>query len=87
MAARNVDQILIGNWQKTEVRPRVDQWSVDITVRWTDTEGGSHEYLGTHLFPNELAGIPLSSIRYFMEQIVMAAVRVQLGIDEWEDYR
>lgn len=86
MPARNVDQVLIGNWQKTGPTPPVPQWSVDITVIWHDVGGMEHNYSGTHLFPNELAGVPLASLRHFMEQIIMAAVRVQLGIDSWEDY-
>lgn len=87
MPARNVDQVLIGNWQKTGPTPPVPQWSVDISVRWTDLEGGSHEHSGTYLFPNELAGIPLASLRQFMGGIIMAAVRVRLGINTWEDYQ
>lgn len=87
MPARNVDQILIGNWRETGPTPPVPQWGVDITVKWTDTEGEGHEHSGTYLFPNELAGIPLASLRYFMQEIIMAAVRVKLGIDSWEDYQ
>lgn len=87
MPARSVDQVNIGGWQKTGPTPPVDQWSVDIMVKWTDTEGGHHEYEGTHFFPNELAGMPLASLRHFMERMIMAAVRVTLGIDSWEDYQ
>lgn len=87
MPARNVDQILIQNWQKTGPTPPVDQWSVDIEVKWTDTDGNHHEYAGTHLFPNELASMPLRSLRFFMEKMIIAAVRVTLGIDTWEDYQ
>ena len=63
------------------------QWSVDITVKWTDTEGEGHERSGTYLFPNELVGIPPASLRHFMQEIIMAAVRVRLGIDTWENYQ
>lgn len=87
MPARNVDQVLIQNWQKTGPTPPVDQWSVDITVRWTDLEGSAHEHSDTYLFPNVLASMPLASRRSFMEQIIMAGVRVALGIDTWEDYQ
>ena len=87
MPARNVDQVLISNWQQTGPTPPVAQWSVDITVRWTDMEGVAHEHAATHIFPNEMAVMPLRSRRFFMEQIIMAGVRVALGIDTWEDYQ
>jgi len=87
MPARNVDQILIQNWQETGPTPPVPQWSVDITVRWTDLDGNSHEHSGTYLFPNELAGIPPRTLRHFMEEIIISKVRVTLGIDSWEDYQ
>lgn len=87
MPARNVDQVLIGNWQKTGPAPPVDQWSVDISVKWTDVEGDKHEHSDTYLFPNEMATMPLKSRRHFMKRVIMASVRVALGIDTWEDYQ
>lgn len=86
MPAKNVDQILIRGWQKTEVRPRIDQWSVDISVKWIDLQGLHHKRSGTYLFPNVLADVPLGVVRHFMEEIIVAKARVQLGIDTWEDY-
>lgn len=86
MPARNVDQILIQHWQKTGPTPPVPQWSVDITVRWTDLAGGKHEHMGTYLFPNEMADMPMAVVRQFMEQIIIAKVRVTLGIDDWDSY-
>ena len=86
MPARNVDQVLIQNWTNMGVTRPVPRWSVDIAVKWTDLEGQAHEYAGTHYFPDELADIPLPVIRAFMEQMIMAKVRVTLGIDEWDNY-
>jgi hypothetical protein len=85
MPARNVDAIFIQNWQNMGTTVPVDKWSVDITVQWTDLEGAQHEHQGTYNFPNVLADVPLHVIRRFMEEIIIAKVRVTLGIDEWSE--
>ena len=84
--ARSVDQINIGNWQLENPTPKVNQYSVDVEVYWTKYDGTKGEYSGTHLFPNELADIPLTAIKEFMRKIIEAKVRVNLGIDTWEMY-
>ena len=86
MAAKSVDQISITNWTVTGSSPAVPQFSAEIYVRWTDEEGVIHTHEDTYLFPNELADIPLAVLREFMGKIIMAKVRVTLGVDTWDDY-
>ena len=80
-----VHQVNIGNWQTTGQSPRVTQYSVDVYVCWTDNEGTVHEHQGTYLFPNELADIPQEALRALMEQIIIAKLRVTLGISTWQE--
>ena len=83
--ARAVDQVLIDNWQATGTDVAVPQYSVDIGVTWTDYDGDRHNWTGRERFPNVLQEFPLAVVRYTMEELILQAVRVRLGIDEWGD--
>ena len=82
--ARSVDQILISNWTDVGTKTLVERYSVDIGVTWTDDAGVVHTWNGTRQFPNALASVPLHVLKRMMEQIILQAVRVELGIDTWE---
>jgi len=85
MPARNVDQILIGNWTNLGATAPVPKWSVDITVNWTKQDGTPGTVSVTKTFPNVLAGVPLKRIRRYMEEIILNELRIQQGIDEDPD--
>lgn len=80
---RQVDQVLISNWIATGIKPQVPQYSVDIGVLWTTSDGQSHTWSGTELFPNVLAEAPLSVVKEMMEGFILKAVYVRLGIGDW----
>ena len=86
MPARSVDEINITNVAQTGTNARVDRYSFDIEVKWTSPDGSKHEHSDTYTWPGVLADVPNNVVREFMQEMVIAKVRVTLGIDEWENY-
>lgn len=86
MNVRAVDQINITNVHATGDTAPVPRYSFDIYIHWTDHDGTTHTHSDTYIWPNVLADVPNNVVRRFMEKMVIAKVRVELGIDEWEDY-
>ena len=86
MPARSVDEINITNVQPVGTTVQVDRYSFDIEVKWTDMQGDKHQHGDTYVWPNVLADVPNHVVREFMQAMVIAKVRVVLGIDEWEGY-
>jgi len=82
----SVHEINITNWTETGKQVRIDQYTFDLQIKWTDDAGVYHEWSGTPLYPNDLSDMPLLVRRAFADQQVLAKVRVSLGIDEWENY-
>ena len=81
--ARNVN-VWTWNWTDQGTTVPVPKWRVDIKVQWTDDAGTPHEREDTYNFPNILAGIPARRMRGYMERLILAEVRIALGIDEGE---
>jgi len=81
MPGKNVN-IWITNWTNTGLTTPVPRWTADIAIEWTKGDGTPGTHSGTYTFPNVLAGVPLSRIRQYMEEIILREVRIQLGIDE-----
>ena len=86
MAARSVDEINISNVTSLGTTVPVNKYSFDIEVKWTDLQGGKHVHSDTYVWPNVLADVPNKVVREFMQEMVIAKVRVELGIDDWENY-
>lgn len=87
MAARSVDEINITNFNNTGATTPFSRYTFSLEVKWTDTEGIARSNgPTTRTFPNDLASMPLAVRRKFAEAMIMATVRVQLGIDTWEMY-
>ena len=82
---RSVDQVLISDWTAVGTSTLVPKYTVDISVLWTKDDGTKGTWSGTRTFPNALAGIPLKALKRIMEGIIMQAVRVELGIEEWPE--
>lgn len=88
MAARSVDNIDITNWSDTGLTTPFSRYTMSVRVQWTDVNGVKQDSgVVAHTFPNDLSVMPLAARRYFANQMIMAAVRVALGIDQWEDYQ
>ena len=86
MPARSVDEINISNVQATGSTVPVSQYSFDIEVKWTSNDGSKHQHSDTYVWPNVLSDVPNNVVKEFMQEMVIAKVRVALGIDEWENY-
>lgn len=84
--ARSVDAIYITNWQETGSTVPIPQYQFDLRIIWTDDSGVRHEHSATYQYPNDLASMPLVVRRRFAEEQITTVVRVQLGIDTWEQY-
>ena len=64
----------------------IPQYQFDLEIKWTDNEGSPHTHNGTYRYPNDIASMPLSVRRRYAEDMVIAAARVTLGLNEWDDY-
>ena len=86
MPARSVDEINISNVQATGSTVSVEQYSFNIQVKWTSHDGSKHQHSDTYVWPNVLSDVPNNVVKEFMQEMVIAKVRVTLGIDDWENY-
>lgn len=82
MPARSVDEVFIENWTDLGTTTSVPRYSVDITIHWTLQNGSPGTYEDTVVFPNVLSGVPLQRLKRYMEDIILAEIRIQLGIDD-----
>jgi hypothetical protein len=78
---RSVDSVFIANWINLGSTAPVPKWSVDIEINWTRNDGTEGQHTSTQIFPNALAGVPNRRLKRYMEEIIMAELRLQLGID------
>ena len=83
---RSVEEIKITNWQQTGSNVPIPQYQFDLEIKWTDNEGNPHTHNGTYRYPNDIASMPLKVRRCYAEDMVIAAVRVTLGLNVWSDY-
>lgn len=84
--AKSVHEINITNWTDTGFTTPLDRYTFDLEIKWTDNTGTDHTHNSNRTFPNALSAVPLSVMRVFAEKMIIATVRVELGIDSWEDY-
>ena len=85
--ARSVDEINITNFQDTGQTTPFSRYTFTLEVKWTDDQGTRRTHgPQTYTFPNDLASMPLVVRRKFAEQMITAAARVALGIDDWSNY-
>lgn len=81
--ARNVN-VYTENWRWTGQEVLTPQAKVDLTINWIDDDGAPHEWSGTATFPNDLQLVPVAWVREVIEDLMLRAARIQLGIDEVE---
>lgn len=88
MAAQSVDEVHITNWVDTGLTSPLSRFTMNVRVKWTDSAGVKQDSgVVAHTFPNDLSVMPLAARRFFANQMIMATVRVALGIDQWADYQ
>lgn len=84
--ARSVDEINITNFANTGLMTPLERYTFDIEIKWT--EGGvQNTHASPRTFPNALTAMPLAVRKVFALKMLMATARVELGIDDWEDYK
>ena len=82
VGTRSVDRIDITNWQATGLKTSIDRYTMVLEFWWTENDGTArHHGPQTYTWPNDLAGIPLGVLKGWAEQIIVQAVRYNLGID------
>jgi hypothetical protein len=81
MSGRNVN-VTVENWEATGQNVPFPQYTVDVGLDWLDSAGERQERSQTITFPNVLQTVPLARLRRYMERIIMAELRIALGIDE-----
>jgi len=59
----------------------VPQAQVDLKLKWVDADGAEREWEGTATFPNDLQLVPVAWVREMLEDLMLRAVRKQLGVD------
>lgn len=79
--ARQVDAVFFTNWHATGGTVPIDQYELDIDVRWTDDEGQKHQASRTVRFPNCLSDLTLLERKELAEELMLRAARIQLGVD------
>jgi hypothetical protein len=85
--ARSIDEINIGNFTDTGLTSSINRYTFDLEIKWTD-DAGVKRTNGplSHVWPNELAAMPLAVRKRFAIDMITATVRVVLGIAQWSDY-
>jgi hypothetical protein len=84
---RSIDELNITNFVNTGLTTPLDRYTFDIELKWTDDSGVQHEHSANRTFPNALSAMPLAVRKEFAIQMLTAVVRVELGLDSWEDYQ
>ena len=78
--AREVN-LFVNNWKKTGVNVRVPQYSVDVTLNWTDDAGTAHTRSETLKFPNFLTNVGAADLKEWLTELMIREARQRLGVD------
>ena len=78
--AREVN-LFVNNWKKTGVKVSVPQYSVSVTINWTDNEGESHSRSETLKFPNFLTNVGADDLKEWLSELMIREARQRLGVN------
>lgn len=78
--ARNVN-LFVSKIVSTGSTVAVDQYEVELTVQWIDTDGQSHERTATVKFPNILSQVSNEWLKEHLTELLIKAAREVWGID------
>ena len=69
------------NWRATGKTISVPQYSVDVTIQWTDKLGLPKERTETLLFPNFLQRVGAADLKEWLTDLMIREARQRLEID------
>lgn len=79
---RNVGvNIYTGNWKATGKNVSVPQYSVNVTINWTDKLGVEQTRSETLLFPNFLKTVGTDDLKEWLTDLMIREARQRLEID------
>ena len=80
--ARSVDRIDIGSITDTGLTTAIKRYKFTLEFWWTDDSGEKRHYgPAEHVWPNDLADVPLRIVKGWATDLVTQAVRWRLGVD------
>ena len=82
---RSVDEINLTNFRLTGTSISIQRRAIDVEVKWTDNAGVKQTMTRTLTFPDFLTNRTNNWIRGKLTQLMIDAVRVELGIEAEED--
>lgn len=74
--------IWMTNWTDLGTEVLCPQFSMDLHVEWVAEDGSPHSADRTPVFPNILASLPPALVKEKLEEWLLEAVRLQLGVDD-----
>lgn len=84
---RSIDEINITNWANLGTTTPIERRSFTLEVKWTRDDGTKGTHTSSRTFPAALSTMPLAVLHRFVTEMVIAVVRVELGLATWEDYQ
>ena len=81
--AKSVNSIIVSNWTDTGATTKMDRYTFDLRVEYTEDDGTPRVHEGNYTYPNDLSDVPLSVRKKWATEQIEAKVRVQLGVLEW----
>lgn len=79
--ANSGTNLYTGNWRATGKNISVPQYSVDVTIIWTDELGVQQERTETLLFPNALSRVGAADLKEWLTELMISEARQRLEID------
>lgn len=75
--AREVN-VYTNNWKATGVNVNVPQYSVAVTINWTDDAGVAHTRSETLKFPNFLQNVGAADLKEWLTELMIREARQRL---------
>lgn len=84
--ARSIDRIDIGSIVDTGLTTAIKRYRFTLEFWWTDDAGEKRHYgPAEHVWPNDLADVPLRIVKGWATDLITQAVRWRLGLEPYPD--
>lgn len=81
LSANKGTNIYTNNWRATGKNINVPQYSVNVTINWTDKLGVEQTRSETLLFPNFLQTVGAADLKEWLTELMISEARQRLEID------